>query len=116
MDKLNQADSMIFQTENMLKESGDKIPADVKSEVEAAVAKMKTAHQAQDLAAIDAAMNELQTAAGKLYQAQQQAGAQAGPQAGPDMGAGFTGGNAGAGSGNNQQGPDIQDADFEEVK
>ena len=105
VDKLNQADSMIFQTENMLKESGDKIPADVKSEVEAAVAKLKTAHQAQDLAAIDTAMNELQTAAGKLYQAQQQAG----PQPGPDMNAGNTGGN-------NQQGPDIQDADFEEVK
>ena len=105
VDKLNQADSMIFQTENMLKESGDKIPADVKSEVEAAVAKLKTAHQAQDLAAIDAAMNELQTAAGKMYQAQQQAG----PQPGPDMNAG----NAG-----NQQGPtdDVQDADFEEVK
>ena len=106
VDKLNQADSMIFQTENMLKESGDKIPADVKSEVEAAVAKLKTAHQAQDLAAIDAAMNELQTAAGKMYQAQQQAG----PQPGPDMNTGNTG------SGNNQQGPDIQDADFEEVK
>ena len=105
VDKLNQADSMIFQTENMLKESGDKIPADVKSEVEAAVAKLKAAHQAQDLAAIDAAMNELQTAAGKMYQAQQQAG----PQTGPDMNAG----NAG-----NQQGPtdDVQDADFEEVK
>ena len=87
VDKLNQADSMIFQTENMLKESGDKIPADVKSEVEAAVAKLKTAHQAQDLAAIDAAMNELQTAAGKMYQAQQQAG----PQPGPDMNSGFTG-------------------------
>ena len=114
VDKLNQADSMIFQTENMLKESGDKIPADVKSEVEAALAKMKTAHQAQDLAAIDAAMNELQTAAGKMYQAQQQAG----PQPGPDMNGGFTGGNAGPGAGNNnsQQGPDIQDADFEEVK
>ena len=114
VDKLNQADSMIFQTENMLKESGDKIPADVKSEVEAALAKMKTAHQAQDLAAIDAAMNELQTAAGKMYQAQQQAG----PQAGPDMNGGFAGGNPGAGAGNNggQQGPDIQDADFEEVK
>ena len=106
VDKLNQADSMIFQTENMLKESGDKIPADVKSEVEAAVAKLKTAHQAQDLAAIDAAMNELQTAAGKMYQAQQQAG----PQPGPDMNAGNTG------SGNDLQGPDIQDADFEEVK
>ena len=112
VDKLNQADSMIFQTENMLKESGDKIPADVKSEVEAALAKMKAAHQAQDLAAIDAAMNELQTAAGKLYQAQQQAG----PQPGPDMNGGFTG-NANTGNtGNNQQGPDIQDADFEEVK
>ncbi|MBR4130684.1 MAG: molecular chaperone DnaK [Bacteroidaceae bacterium] len=107
VDKLNQADSMIFQTENMLKESGDKIPADVKSEVEAAVAKLKTAHQAQDLAAIDTAMNELQTAAGKLYQAQQQAG----PQPGPDMNGATNGGND-----NNQQGPDIQDADFEEVK
>ena len=108
VDKLNQADSMIFQTENMLKESGDKIPGDIKSEVEAAVAKLKTAHQAQDLAAIDAAMNELQTAAGKMYQAQQQAG----PQPGPDMNAGNTGG----GNNSNQQGPDIQDADFEEVK
>ena len=115
VDKLNQADSMIFQTENMLKESGDKLPADVKSEVEAAVAKLKTAHQAQDLAAIDAAMNELQTAAGKMYQAQQQAGAQAGPQPGPDMNSGFT--STGSNTGNNgQQGPDIQDADFEEVK
>ena len=115
VDKLNQADSMIFQTENMLKESGDKIPADVKSEVEAAVAKLKTAHQAQDLAAIDAAMNELQNVAGKMYQAQQQAG----PQPGPDMNGGFGGSNANAntGAGNNGgQGPDIQDADFEEVK
>ena len=114
IDKMNQADSMIFQTENMLKESGDKIPADVKSEVEAAVAKLKTAHQAQDLAAIDAAMNELQTAAGKMYQAQQQAG----PQPGPDMNGGFTGAGPNPGNDNNggQQGPDIQDADFEEVK
>ena len=112
VDKLNQADSMIFQTENMLKESGDKIPADIKGEVEAAVAKLKTAHQAQDLAAIDTAMNELQTAAGKMYQAQQQAG----PQPGPDMNGGFGAGNAGTGNNNNQQGPDIQDADFEEVK
>ena len=111
VDKLNQADSMIFQTENMLKESGDKIPADIKGEVEAAVAKLKTAHQAQDLAAIDTAMNELQTAAGKMYQAQQQAG----PQPGPDMNSGFTGNTGGNTGGNNQQGPDIQDADFEEV-
>ena len=112
VDKLNQADSMIFQTENMLRESGDKLPANVKSEVEAAVEKLKTAHKAQDIPAIDAAISELNNAAQKMYQAQQQAG----PQAGPDMNSGFTGG-AGNNAGNNsQQGPDIQDADFEEVK
>ena len=105
----NGAENMIFQTENMLKESGAKIPADIKSEVEAAVAKLTTAHQAQDLAAIDTAMNELQTVAGKMYQAQQQAGA----QPGPDMNGGCNNGNCGGGT---QQGPDIQDADFEEVK
>ena len=108
IDKLNQADSMIFQTENMLKESGDKIPADVKAEVEAALEKMRTAHKAQDIPAIDAAMTELQNAAAKLYQAQQQAGP------GPDMNAGCNGGcNAGAQQGGKD---DIQDADFEEVK
>ena len=112
VDKLNQADSMIFQTENMLRESGDKLPANVKSEVEAAVEKLKTAHKAQDIPAIDAAISELNNAAQKMYQAQQQAG----PQAGPDMNSGFTGG-AGNNAGNSsQQGPDIQDADFEEVK
>ena len=108
IDKLNQADSMIFQTENMLKESGDKIPADVKAEVEAALEKMRTAHKAQDIPAIDAAMTELQNAAAKLYQAQQQAGS------GPDMNGGCNGGcNAGAQQGGKD---DIQDADFEEVK
>ena len=108
IDKLNQADSMIFQTENMLKESGDKIPADVKAEVETALEKMRTAHKAQDIPAIDAAMTELQNAAAKLYQAQQQAGP------GPDMNGGCNGGcNAGAQQGGKD---DIQDADFEEVK
>ena len=108
IDKLNQADSMIFQTENMLKESGDKIPADVKAEVEAALEKMRTAHKTQDIPAIDAAMTELQNAAAKLYQAQQQAGP------GPDMNGGCNGGcNAGAQQGGKD---DIQDADFEEVK
>ena len=108
IDKLNQADSMIFQTENMLKESGDKIPADVKAEVEAALEKMRTAHKAQDIPAIDAAMTELQNAAAKLYQAQQQAGPC------PDMNGGCNGGcNAGAQQGGKD---DIQDADFEEVK
>ncbi|MBQ2402884.1 MAG: molecular chaperone DnaK [Prevotella sp.] len=103
IDKLNQADSMIFQTENMLNENGDKLPADVKAEVEAAVAKLKDAHKAQDIAAIDAAIAELNNVAQKMYQAQ--AGAQAGPQSGFNGGA----------QPNNGQ-PDAQDADFEEVK
>ena len=108
VDKLNQADSMIFQTETMLKESGDKLPADVKSEVEAALNKLKDAHKAQDIAAIDAATAELNNAAQKMYQAAQAAGA----QPGPDMNAGPQAGPQGG----SQAGPDIQDADFEEVK
>jgi molecular chaperone DnaK len=110
IDKLNQADSMIFQTENMLKESGDKLSADVKSEVEAALNKLKDAHKAQDIAAIDAATAELNNAAQKMYQAAQQAGAQ------PGAGAGFQGGQQAGPQGGQQSGPDIQDADFEEVK
>ena len=70
IDKLNQADSMIFQVENMLKESGDKLPADVKAEVETALGKLKDAHKAQDIAAIDAATAELNSAARKMFQAQ----------------------------------------------
>ena len=120
IDKLNQADSMIFQTENMLKENGDKLPAGVKGEVEAALEKLRNAHKAQDIAAIDAAITELNNAAQKMYQAAQQAGA--GAQAGPDAGfggAGFQGGQqTGPQPGANQGGKadDIQDADFEEVK
>ena len=106
VDKLNQADSMIFQTENQFKELGDKIPADKKAPIEAALEKLKEAHKSQDLAAIDAAMNELntafQTASAEMYA---QTGGQAGPQPGAD--AGQQGGN---------QGDHIQDADFEEVK
>ena len=120
IDKLNQADSMIFQTENMLKESGDKLPADVKAEVEAALDKLRNAHKAQDIAAIDAATAELNNAAQKMYQAAQAAGAQPGAQPGPDAGfggAGFQGAQAGPQPGSNQGGKDdIQDADFEEVK
>ena len=104
IDKLNQADSMIFQTENMLKESGDKLSADVKNEVETALNKLKDAHKAQDLAAIDAATAELNNAAQKMYAAAQQAGPQPGAQAGPNPGAGSSAKD------------DVQDADFEEVK
>ena len=109
VDKMNQADSMIFQTENMLKESGDKLPADVKAEVEAAVEKLKTAHKTQDVAAVDAAIAELNNAAQKMYAAQQQAGPQpaAGAQADSQQSQQSTS------NGNNDN---IQDADFEEVK
>ncbi len=109
VDKLNQADSMIFQTENMLKESGDKLPADIKGEVETALNKLRDAHKAQDLTAIDAAMAELSTAGQKMYQAAQASGPQ--PNANP--------GNAssgGAQQGEANGGDTIQDADFEEVK
>ncbi|MCQ2243292.1 MAG: molecular chaperone DnaK [Bacteroidaceae bacterium] len=120
IDKLNQADSMIFQTENMLKESGDKLDPAVKAEVEAAVSKLKDAHKAADIAAIDAAIAELNAAATKMYQQAQ--AAQGGQQAGPDMGgfngAGgpFGGQQGGPQQPNNNGGDNIQDADFEEVK
>ena len=112
VDKINEADSMIFQTENQLKELGDKLPADHKRAIEAALGKLKEAHKAQDIAAIDAAKAELnnawQTASAQMYQ---QTGAQ------PGAGAGFQGGpqqpGAGSSSANNEN---VQDADFEEVK
>ena len=112
VDKINEADSMIFQTENQLKELGDKLPADHKGAIETALGKLKEAHKAQDLAAIDAAKAELnnawQTASAQMYQ---QTGAQ------PGAGAGFQGGpqqpGAGSSSANNEN---VQDADFEEVK
>ena len=113
IDKLNHADSLIFQTEKQLKEMGDKIPADKKSAIEGALAKLKEAHKAQDIAGIDAASTELnsvlQAAAQDLYNAQANAQQQ-------------TGGNAQQGgaqqSGNNNNGGDDQvtDVDFEEVK
>ena len=119
IDKLNQADSMIFSTENFLKDNGDKIPADDKPAIEAAIQKLKDAHKAQDLAAIDAATAELnnvmQAASQKMYQA----GAQPGAQAGPDMGGaqgGAANGQANQGTGSSSAQNNAQDADFEEVK
>ncbi|MBE6303402.1 MAG: molecular chaperone DnaK [Bacteroidales bacterium] len=106
IDKLNQADSMVFQTENQLKELGDKIPADKKAPIEAAAQKLKDAHKAQDLAAIDAATAELnnawQAASAEMYA---QSGAQPGAQS-----AGQGGQQASNGA------DDVQDAEFEEVK
>ena len=105
VDKLNAADSMIFQTEKQMKEYGDKLPADKKAEIEGALGKLKTAHQAQDIAGIDAAMAEMnaiwQKASEEMYK---NAGAQGGPQ------------DPNAGQNPNNGNDDVTDVDFEEVK
>ena len=108
IDKLNQGDSVIFQTEKQLNELGDKLPADKKAAIETALGKLKDAHKAQDLAGIDAATTEInnafQAASQDLYNAQQQAGGAQGGQQNPN--AGQQGGNDGG----------VTDVDFEEVK
>ena len=115
IDKLNQADSMIFTTENFLKDNGDKIPADKKPGIEQALQQLKDAHKAADVAAIDSAIANLnqvmQAASAQMYQGGAQPGADAGAQ-------GFNGAGAGQqGGANNAKSDDtIQDADFEEVK
>lgn len=111
IDKINQADSMIFQTEKNLKEYGDKLPADKKATIESALNKLKDAHKAQDIAAIDAAMNEVnnafQAASQDMYNAQAQA-----QQAQQNAGQQQQANNGGAKNG----GDEVTDVDFEEVK
>ncbi|MFV0375772.1 MAG: molecular chaperone DnaK [Mangrovibacterium sp.] len=111
VDKLNHADSLIFNTEKQLAEFGDKLPADKKAPIEAALNKLKEAHKAQDIAAIDAATAELnqvfQAASQDMYNAQAQGGGQAGPDAGAQ--------NAGGQAKSSQDG-EVTDVDFEEVK
>lgn len=118
VDKLNQADSLIFQTEKQLKDYGDKIPADKKKPIEDALAKLKEAHTSQDIAAIDTAMTELNTvfsaASQEMYNAAQgQQGQQGGPQGGPQGGQ-----QQGPSDNGNKGGGDdeVTDVDFEEVK
>jgi molecular chaperone DnaK len=105
-DKLNQADSLIFQTEKQLKEFGDKLPADKKQPIEDAVAKLKKAHEAQDLAAIDTAMGELNSifsaASEAMYKAAQSAQTN-----------GDANGQPGGSATSDQE---VTDVDFEEVK
>ena len=105
--KLNQADSLIFQTEKQLKEFGDKLSADKKATVEAALAKLKEAHAAQNIDGIDSATAEVQSAfqaaSEEMYSQANAAGAQPGAD-------------ASAGASSQQPGQDITDADFEEVK
>jgi molecular chaperone DnaK len=111
-EKLNTADSLIFQTEKQLKEIGDKIPADKKSAIESALTELKEAHKMQDIARIDKASetmnNAWQAASQDIYQAQQNAGgAEGGAQ---DFGAGAGNSNNGAGTAD-----DVTDVEFEEV-
>ena len=112
VEKLNQADSLVFQTEKQLKEYGDKIPADKKATIEQAAEKLKEAHKAQDLAGIDthlAALNAAWTAASEdMYKSTQEGGAQ---QPGPDPSAGSGGQQQTAGAAN-----DVTDVPYEEVK
>jgi molecular chaperone DnaK len=113
IDKLNQADGMIFQTEKQLKELGDKIPADKKAPIETALGKLKEAHKSQNLDAIDAAMKELNDAFHAASQDMYNAANAAGAQGGADCGAGGCGAQGGA---QQNAGDNVQDADFEEVK
>ena len=110
-EKLNMADSLIFQTEKQMKEIGDKIPADKKAAIESALTVLKEAHKIQDIAAIDKASetmnNAWQAASQDIYQAQQNAGGQEGGA--PDFGAGDNN-NSGAGTTE-----DVTDVEFEEV-
>jgi molecular chaperone DnaK len=107
VDKMNQADSLIFQTEKQLKEFGDKIPADKKQPIEDALAKLKTAHEAQDMPGIESATGELNTvfsaASEEMYKATQEAQAN---------------GTSGGAQDNSSSTTDaeVTDVDFEEVK
>ncbi len=114
VDKINQADSLIFQTEKQIKEYGDKIPADKKAPIEAALAKLKEAHKSQDVNSIDTAVNEMNTAwtaaSEEMYKATQQAGANGDGQPNAQANEGQEE-HAHAGADDN-----VTDAEFEEVK
>ena len=113
VEKLNQADSLIFQTEKQLKEFGDKISADKKAPIETALANLKEAHASQDTAKVDSALEAMNTAwtaaSEEIYKAQ--AAGAAGPEAGA-AGADQAGGQANGGAANDT----VEDAQFEEVK
>lgn len=105
VDKLNAADGMVFQTEKQLKEFGDKLSTDKKEPIESALTELKTAHQSQDIAAIDAAMEKIneawKNASEEMYKAQQEQGGAEGQPAGD--------------TGNANSAEDVTDVEFEEV-
>ena len=115
IDKLNQADSIIFQTEKQLKEFGDKLPADKKAPIEEALEKLRTAHKNQDIAAIDTAIGELNTvfhaASQEMYNAQN-----ANTQSGGGDGQPSDGGSSQSQNNTGNQDGNVTDVDFEEVK
>ena len=115
IDKINKADAVIFQTEKQLKELGDKFAADKRAPIDSALNELKEAHKAQNIDAIDPAIDKLQAAmqaaAQDIYNAQQQAGNAQGAGFNPNAGAGND-----SNANNNQNGNNVQDADFEEVK
>ena len=121
VEKLNQADSMVFNTEKQLKEIGDKIPADKKTAIEEAAKRLKEAHDRKDMAAIDTELNALtnawQAASQDMYQ---QAGAGQpganGPFGGQQGPFGGQQGPTGGANGSNPKDPDVTDVDYEEVK
>ena len=110
-DKLNAADTMIFQTEKQIREFGDKVPADKKGQIENALEELKSAHKNRNIPGIDAAMAKLnavwQTASQEMYQSASQPGQQPGSEAGQPSGQGQSK------SGGNEE---VTDVDFEEVK
>jgi len=111
VDSINKADSLIFQTEKQLKDFGEKIPAEKKAPIETALNSLKEAHKTQDIAAINTAMESLNTAwtaaSEDIYKSQQEAGAAPGADAAQEPG---------ADQGNKAGGDDVTDAEFEEVK
>jgi molecular chaperone DnaK len=104
-EKVNQADTMIFQTEKQLSEYGDKLPADKKSEIEGALTELKAAHQSRNISDIESALTKInaawQAASQDMYNATQGAGAEANP---------------GAGNAKTSSDSEVTDVDFEEVK
>jgi molecular chaperone DnaK len=107
IEKLNQADAMIFQVEKQVKDLGDQLPAEIKAEIETPLNELKAAHEAKDLAAIDTATEKLNAQMQKLAEAAQaaQGAAGAGEQAGAEQASGET-----------PNTDDVEDVDFEEVK
>ncbi|MEJ6695193.1 MAG: molecular chaperone DnaK [Chitinophagales bacterium] len=112
IEKMNQADSLIFQTEKQIKEYGDKIPADKKAPIEEALAELKAAHEAKDIAAIDTSMEKLNTvfqaASQDIYAAQQAEGGAEGAAPGGEAPEGAETSGEGA--------DDAEDVEFEEVE